>query len=282
MIRSVFILAVLLVITPNAIFSQCSDAGVCAIGPSNSSHKHNFSLSYVYGESGKADGLSIHSFLIGGSYQVYSSSTITFLLPYTSIKGHLGNTSGIGDLTVLWNQVVWMKTGYELKIQIGGKFATGDDNLNFLPQAYQPGLGTNDVLVGITYETDPWFLALAYQLSRGRSNNAITRLSRGDDVLARAGYKLDLFDIDFGLEMIAIKRLHESSVLKLPSTIVPTFTNLNKSNQFQLNAQFSGFRQMNERIGLKALLAFPLRSRSVNVDGLTRSFTVSLGIVSSF
>lgn len=267
----------LLTSSSHTLFAQCSDAGVCVIGSKHTLLGHGLGASYVFGKSRKADDLTIHSIHVEGNIQLLQNSKLAVLLPWSRISGPLGRASGIGDLTVLWNQTVWEMAGNQLSVQIGGKFATGNSTSGNFPLAYQPGLGTNDLLLGISYETDSWLFALGYQLSPGRSNNAVTRLKRGDDFLARTGYKTHVDNLMVGLEILAIKRLQQSSVLDTTVGGSETFMIVSGSDQFQTNILATLSLPFDENVSLRSFVAFPLLSRSVNVDGLTRSVTLSVG-----
>lgn len=258
--------------------AQCSDAGVCAIGSQHPSLRHQLGVSYTYAQSTSADGLKFHTVHFEGTFQLFENSHISIMLPFNSVKGPLGSTSGIGDMSLLWNQEIWNDPSSQLSIQFGGKFATGDDNAGNLPQAYQTSLGTNDLLLGIAYETEPWIVAVGYQLSRGRSDNAITRLKRGDDLLVRAGYRKELGNFHAAAEVLAIKRLEESSVLNSAIPGNNTFIAVAGSDQFQVNVLGKLSYPLFNNSTLQALFAVPLRNRKVNVDGLTRSVTLSLGL----
>jgi len=261
----------------NTLLGQCSDAGVCSVGSGNAVSGHHIGASYVLGKSGKTDDLTIHSIHLEGGIQLSPDSRLTILLPWSQTHGPSGTASGIGDLTILWNQAVWGDNGNTINAQVGGKFATGEVNSGDLPQAYQPGLGTNDLLLGLTFEANPWLFAAGYQVSRGRSSNQITRLKRGDDALARMGYTAEVNDLTVGLELLLIKRLHTSSVLDT-SVAGGSFIDVSGSDQFQANILSSVSMPLSESFSLRGLVAVPLRSRDINIDGLTRSFTVGLGL----
>lgn len=271
-------IAAVLTLCPNVLYAQCSDAGVCVVGSRHALIGHRVSAGYVFGKSGKTDDLTIHSFQVEGDIQLFHDSRLTVRLPWSRTSGPLGNTSGIGDATLLWNQTVWEMDANQVNVQIGGKFATGNVNSANLPQAYQPGLGTNDFLIGASYATESWLFALGYQLSRGRSSNSVTRLKRGDDLLARIGYDLHVDDLILGLEILAIKRLQESSVLNPAIVGGSSFIAVSGSDQFQANLLAKVSMPCSESFSLRSLAAVPLLSRSVNVDGLTRSITLSVSI----
>ncbi len=255
-------------------FSQCSDAGVCAIGSKRSALHHEIGVSYIYGKSKPDDGLSFNTVQLDVTMHVLFDSRISIALPWTKVNGPSGSASGIGDLSVFLNQTVISDDAGVLSLQIGAKLATGSSNSGNLPQAYQPGLGTNDLIFGAAYETEPWLFALGYQFSRDRSNNAATQLKRGDDLLLRAGYRHEFEEFTATAEVLAINRLQLSSVVVPGSNV---FAEVPGSDQFQVNLMGRIFYPLGS-FSVHGLIAFPLLNRKVNVDGLTRAFTFSFGI----
>lgn len=258
--------------------AQCSDAGACVIGHRLQSPKHQVGVTYVFGKSGKNDDLTFHTGRLEGDFSLLERSRLSFEIPYSSQSGSLGTVSGIGDPIIVWNQTLYREMVSTLLLHLGLKLSIGDANSGNLPQAYQSTLGTSDVLVGFTYEYDAWSASVVYQLSRGRSDNNLTRLRRGDDILARAGYRFDLQEAQIAGEILAIKRLEESSVRNLASTRPDDFVDVPKSDQFQINLQGRLLYPLGERYNLQILAAIPLLKRDVNIDGLKRSFSFSLSL----
>ena len=277
-IRIIESLFVLLLATSLA-SAQCSDAGVCSVGKKPTTHRHQIGASYAYGKGKPADGLAIHAAALEVSLNFSRESQFFLSLPWSSQSGPLGSTSGIGDLTLVWSQSVFNEDSHQLNIQIGGKLATAGVNKGNLPQAYQSGLGTNDLLFGLTYAIDNWSTTIGYQLSRGRSENKIDRLMRGDDALLRVGYGTVLGETKLSTDILAIKRLKESSVLDRAKPGSDAFVDLPGSDQFQINLLGRAVIPLQTDYSLNLLAALPLLNRKVNVDGLTRSITLSAGLV---
>lgn len=277
--RSIIFSAVafLFIITPH-LHAQCSDAGACVIGSAPAESRHQVSLRYVFGSSGGDDPLTFHTIQLDGVLDLIEGGALILRLPYRIIDGPLGSTSGIGDLTLLWRQQLWSDHGNTLSLQAGGKVGTGPVNEEGLPQAYQPGLGTNDIIVGLSYETAPWIFAAGYQLSTGRSDNEVDRLARGDDLFARAGYRTFVDDVNLGLEVIAIKRLAEDNVRHPVVDDGEFFIDVPDSDQLQVNVMGTSSYEIDDRISLLGQVAVPLLQRDVNIDGLKRSLTLSVGV----
>lgn len=268
---------------PLSLDAQCSDAGVCAIGSkqdgeSGKESRHRIALRYVYGSSGEPDDILYHTALFEGTAALFPGGRLIVQLPYVSVDGPLGSTHGIGDVTLLWDQGLWRSDDVEFRARFGGKIATGKDNADGLPQAYQPGLGTNDLLFGLHLNANPWAVTLGYQSSAGRSDNALTRLKRGDDLLLRAGYHPHLGPLGLSFEVIAIQRMSESSVRDPQADGNDIFINVPDSDQLQVNLLGGASAALSPDLRLAAYAAVPLLQRDVNVDGLKRALTLSFGI----
>ena len=263
---------------PKINFAQCSDAGICQIGGHSMDEKverhYNFGLSYSFGKSKKVDDISYHSIKLSAAYKLFSQSSIQVILPYNSQSGPLGNNSGIGDLIISWTQSFELNEFSYLDLSLGGKFATGEDNANNLPQAYQSGLGSNDFLFGANYSIKNFNVGIGYQLAGGRNDNIQTKLQRGDDFILRSSYSFDFEEFSIKPQFLLIKRLGESSVV----TPFGTYTDLPESDQTQLNLLTQLNYRIDEQLSISVEGAIPFLQRDVNVDGLTRSFSIGIGI----
>ena len=262
--------------------AQCSDAGVCAIGGTPSPLRHQLSLNYVFGKSGKEDDLTFHSLRLEGDVEILEQSRLYLSLPFSRQMGPIGTTAGIGDLTIMWHQRVFRNHHSALDLQGGLKLKTGTVNERNLPQAYQSGLGTNDLLLGATYSIENFSFSTGYQIVTGRSANRVDRLKRGDDLLVRAAYTHKAHPLRADAEVLAIKRIQESNVLDPENPRSTSFVDLPNSNQLQINLLGRLTYALSESHALQTTIAVPLRNRKINVDGLTRSFTLSLGLAYLF
>ncbi|MBI5474583.1 MAG: hypothetical protein HY961_19775 [Ignavibacteriae bacterium] len=263
--------------------AQCSDAGVCSVGK-NISHaesgekEHRVGVVYVLGRSTSADDITYHSARVEGAIQISDYSQLSIVVPINAQTGPSGSASGIGDVIAVWNQTVLRREELTLQVQLGGKLATGNANGNAnLPQAYQSGLGTNDVLFGATVESGGFDASVAAQIPFGRSSNALTRLKRGSDVLVRGGYSFVFDQLTVHPTLLFIQRLGESNIRNLGFPAGPEFVDVAESDQTQINLQIDGALRVSERYSVEAGIAFPFLKRNVNVDGLTRAFSLRAG-----
>lgn len=76
-------------------------------------------------------------------------------VPYLSVSGNLGSTSGLGDPALTASYAFIKKDEERLDGLVGVKVPSGDANTRSaglsLPMPYQTSLGTTDLLLGITY-----------------------------------------------------------------------------------------------------------------------------------
>lgn len=263
-------------------YAQCSDAGVCSIGGHSKDQENksllDFSVSYNFGSSGKDDDVKYHSFQLGALYNVFENTSLQLSIPYNIQSGPLGDVSGIGDLIIGANQNLFKDISSALDVFVGAKIATGDDNKDNLPMAYQSGLGSNDVIFALNYSYDQLGFGVGYQLAGARNDN-INKLKRGDDLLVRASYNFLLDKLTITPQLLFIKRLGKSNVLNLASmAIVDTYSDVPESDQTQVNLLTQVQYQINSNYSLFADFAIPFIKREVNLDGLTRSFSASIGV----
>ena len=261
-------------------FAQCSDAGICQLGGHSMEDEDEILLSisgfYKYGYSGKEDDVQFNSLQLNVSYNAFSNSSIQLLVPYNFQSGPAGDVSGIGDLILSLNQNLFSDKGSSLDASIGIKMATGDDNKDNLPQVYQSGLGMNDVLFALNYNYNKLSVGAGYQIS-GERNNNITRLEKGDDLLLRASYNLSFEQLSITPQLLYIQRLAKSSILDTTS-VEEAFVEVDKSDQPQLNFLAVLRYKIDDYFTLVGDFAIPFIKREVNVDGLTRVFSASVGV----
>ena len=270
----------LVIINPVKINAQCSDAGICQLGGHSMDDEgkslFDISTSYKFGYSGKEDDVQFHSLQLSVNYNLSDNSSIQFAFPYNIQSGPYGDVSGIGDLILSLNQKLFSDEASSFDASVGVKLATGNDNKDNLPQVYQSGLGSNDILFALNYTYDNISVGAGYQLA-GKRNNNIYRLERGDDLLLRAAYNFQTDNFNITPQILFIKRLAKSSIIDTNS-IQETFVEVDGSDQAQLNLLLLANYQINENYSLFFDFAVPFIKREVNVDGLTRAFSASIGI----
>ncbi len=261
-------------------YAQCSDAGVCSIGGHSVENENrslfNISASYKYGYSGAEDDVKYNSFQVGAYYSVFEKMSFQLLIPYNMQSGPIGKVSGIGDLLCSATQNLYSDENSEFDVSLGFKLATGNDNKDNLPMPYQSGLGSNDVIIALNYTYDKLSVGAGYQFAGNRNKN-FQKLKRGDDLLIRAGYNFRFDKFIINPQVLFIKRLEKSNIYNA-NYITQQFFEIENSDQTQLNLLVLGIYKLNNNFSLFADLAVPFIKREVNVDGLTRAFSASVGI----
>jgi hypothetical protein len=279
--RKLFFIGFLFFFCFNDFFAQCSDGGVCQLNNTETSHytqsNLTFSFNYKFGLGSKSEEVKFHSLNLAIKYKLFEKSRLQIFLPYNSQTGPLGSVDGIGDAIINWNQDLLHKEDIKLEAVIGIKLSTGNASKNALPQSYQSGLGSNDLILALDLFIKDWGIGLGYQKAGGRNNNPLTRLKRGDDFLLRASYSIPLDKFTFIPQLVFIKQLSRSSIIDLtkPNEL---FFDLPNSDQSQLNFLTQIIYKFNTNYGLSIEAAFPFIKRKINVDGLTRTLSFSTGV----
>jgi hypothetical protein len=272
-----FIVSLLFILCFTQAYSQCSDAGVCIIGKKPNElfrkYKSSVSIGYTLGTNGGPFKIKYASIYAEANLQVSKFTNLIINMPLNFNSGPLGKASGPGDASIVGSIMFPINGKAAITLSLGGKFATGRVNAgDTLPQYYQPGLGTNDMLIGLGFLSRNVYVNIAYQKSFGRSANLSTRLKRGDDILLRAGYFMQAKEIEVKAEILTIKRLQKSSILIYGSS-PEGFTEVDNSNQLQINllAQFTYV--VTNQFDNSIFVAVPLLKRDTNIDGLKRSIS---------
>lgn len=259
--------------------AQCSDAGVCSIHKQSLLNKKEavYSAGYSLGLSEDANRLTIHTFHLGAEGYIFSDTRYSVTIPIHGISGALGSLIGLGDVVGI---ITVNPPKSDVSFSGGVRLATGNDNQGGLPQQYQPGLGTNDLLLGIAYTKQKFIFAAGYQRSTGRSKNRLTELKRGDDLLFRMTYSDEYDEIrDYSISLLYINHFTEMSVVSYSSAAPfsgKSYVSVNGSDQKQLNLLVQAGWKLESRTKVVIEGAFPFFKRPINLDGLSRAFTLGL------
>jgi hypothetical protein len=259
--------------------AQCSDAGVCSIGGHIiETNKNSFSVSYSYGYSGSIDDIKYQSINFLSKFFLNDKSYIGLFLPFGKQSGPLGSAIGLGDFIAIYNYQLVNNDVLNMYLSGGLKIATSSFNKdNPLPQSYQSGLGTNDLLVGISISISDLSFSTGYQIAGGRNTEVSPQLKRCDDLLIKGGYQFAFSELHIQAEVLYIKRVGKSSVLA-DNSLLNQYYDIADSDQEQLNLQLIGNFPLGEDTNLFGSFALPFIDRKINVDGLTRKFSIELGV----
>lgn len=304
--KSYLYLAILLIIlipVNGSLFAQgCSDAGVCSFGahaPEPLSPRSSVGLQLG---SGLADeGVLINFAALQARVYLLDELALTARLPYQMASGNGFSVAGIGDPFIGAEYLYALgdeESTDQLALLIGARLALGESNATdpdapntALPMQYQPGLGTNDLIVRITYSNIDWSLALGFQMPDGPNENEYFHLSpafqgyenftssrfldRGPDLSLRFDYFWQMEDIRLSAGVLPIYRLWES---EYTNPIDSNIIEIDGTKGLTFNITGGLAYELSEDIRLDANLGFPIMTREKRPDGLTRAFQLNLGV----
>ena len=294
----------------------CSDAGFCTMGamkPDQAySKKVNFKLrslefNYYRGTSLLTPIITV--FTSDMTFGINDYYAIQVKVPYQMVTGNLGETQGLGDLSISASRSIRLANGSTVGITLGGKIPSGksdieNNNSEFgsgdLPMYYQVSLGSYDAVAGASYINEKWLFATGIQRPIIHQNENDFRwgkwpdypnpdyirdyhlandLKRGTDVMLRAERNFRFINFNFGIGALAIYRITKDEVYnfnedrreKLDGTTGMAFNMLaNFGYQFNINNS------------VKLIYGQKFMDREVNPDGLTRHNVLSFSYVYRF
>jgi hypothetical protein len=237
--------------------------------------------SYGAGEQGVA----IVQVLPEVEWRVAHLVTLRASLPLMYTSGSLGTNSGIGDAVFSVSRTFQLSDDVGMGLTLGTRLPTGTTNAVYtatasLPMPYQTGLGTTDLVVGVSSTFDRWSVALGYQrvLANNNLNTYVDQgldyftskdYQRGDDAILRIGRAIPIADIDLVPSVLAIYRVQQDRVMG---------ERVEGSDGLTLNLALAASASIADRMNLRFDVAAPVIVRKVRADGLTRALVVSLSL----
>lgn len=293
-------------------FSQgCSDAGFCTMGamkPDQSfSRQINFKLrsvefSYYRGTSTLSP--VIYSVTADLNFGISDKLGFQVKVPYQWVKGRLGNTQSVGDISFSVTQNLYRTEQIDLNFTLGGKIPTNNSthaNANGLdlPMYYQTSLGSYDVIAGLSLLTNKWLVAIGYQQALTSNDNEFrfgewirfpdreyvrsydsgVGLRRGIDLMLRTERSWRFLNYSFSLAALPIYRITPDRGLVIQSNedrgeIKTTGLALSVLAGFTYHVSTSS--------GFKVLYGYKLLDRKTNPDGLTRDDVFTMAYLLRF
>ncbi|MHB1048736.1 MAG: hypothetical protein ACYC09_01555 [Bacteroidota bacterium] len=274
----------------------CSDAGFCTVPTLNPETRHEhivplpnsiqLLLSY-----GKADhGIDVRSGSLQYGRTFDTGVGIDIKATFVSLTDGTVHSSGLSDLFATVN--------YRLSQQITGtmgfKIPLGNGNAEAnsipLPMDLQPSLGTVDHIAGVSFLSEYGHIALAIQQpltnnknrfsadqypvsSSFRNHQSTNEYRRSGDVLVRFSYPLSAAEkVIITPGILPIYHLANDSYVDS----VGTRQTIEGSRGLTLNLNFSATYMPGTDYSVDAGIGFPIITRTVRPDGLTRSIVVTI------
>ena len=289
----------------------CSDAGFCTMGAlkPDQGYSKRASVKLRSIEFSQYIGVTrfkdiIFNYTVDFNIAVGRSdkTTVQVKMPYTYVEGVLKNTHGLGDLSLGLAQNLVSNENYQINLTVGSKLPIGNSNQKLdgkpLPMYYQGGLGTYDVVAGISLISKGWLLAAGYQQSLNRTYNnfwwsdweghefeeeALTYkqskdLARGKDIMLRVERNFRFSNFNFNIGLLPIYRINKDTNISRGGVK----NKIDGSDGLALSLLIGGGYQFSINSGIKIMNGFRLQRRPNNPDGLSRELVSNIGYVYKF
>jgi hypothetical protein len=304
-----FVLTItLLILSNHLLFSQgCSDAGFCTMGamrPNQGFSKkvnlrvRSVEFSQYYGLTSFY--LTILSYTADVNIGITNRLTAQVKLPYQFVFGSLGNTSGLGDISLSLTQNLVNKEAYQINLSVGTKIPTGNSNITSrvrdrngvyadrpLPMYYQTTLGTYDIIAGISLATKNWLFSTGIQIPLNRNGNTFLwggwnktadsakvlnypkskELLRGTDVMFRVERNFRFSNWNTYAGLLFIYRVTKDKFKdadgkeKEVATVNHLFGKDIGTDNFAISLLIGGGYRFNTKSGIKAMIGYRLIDR---------------------
>lgn len=288
-------------LNPSAFSQGCSDAGVCSTGNLNfdffsKKPKSSLTANNIFGL-GEQNTFN-YTLQVEFNYKAGKHSSFQFKIPYNVVIGNLANISGLGDFIVSYSQNLFFQDSSSLDFTIGGKIPSNKADFDYhdqpLPMAYQTGLGTYDMIAGLSYSINKWFFALGYQHPFNRNDNAFlhdswtsdekaakynesNQLKRGDDLMFRVNYVFEFTKWSLNTGFLPIYHLQRDEIMKDGNSL-----KVEGSNGFTYNVNISASHKDKKGNLYRYSIAAPIHAREVRPDGTTRTFVIAADVTFYF
>lgn len=300
-----FAIAGLWVCSVAAVFGQgCSDAGFCTMGAMKPDQPFNkkiefrlrtMELSFYRGTTPLTPVIYVATADL--NFSLSRKTTFQVKLPYQSVTGTLGETSGIGDISICFTRTLLSNEKFDVNLSVGGKLATNqsdkDEDGYPLPMYYQTSLGTYDFITGISLITRNWLFATGVQHPFNSNGNEFlwsrwegsgqdpayiekysraNKLKRGTDVMLRVERNFRFSRFNFSLGLLPIFRVTNDEFENAAGDILKP----EGAKGMALSGIATAGYQFNVRNGIKILMGHKIVQRDENPDGLTRELVSSI------
>ncbi|MFC2123509.1 hypothetical protein ACFLU5_01760 [Bacteroidota bacterium] len=298
-------------------YSQgCSDAGFCTMGAMKPDQQFNkkipvklraLVLNLYRGTTTLSPVLFVGTLDL--TIGIGNHSSLQVKLPYQTVEGNLGNTSGLGDISLSYTRKVLDTETWDVAFTIGGKIPSNHSDLKKendtvgyerdLPMYYQVSLGSWDLVAGGSVLSKDWLFATGIQIALTENNNHFkwsdwpdypnpkyiekhdkaAELKRGTDFMIRVerNFRFGRFNGNIGL--LPIWRITKDEILDGQTG---ERIKLDGTTGMALSALGGIGYQINVNNGIKFLYGHKLTQRDVNPDGLTRHNVMSVSYVYRF
>jgi hypothetical protein len=299
-------------------FSQgCSDAGFCTMGAMKPDQNYSkriaiklrsLEVNYYKGTTTLTPKITVAT--IDFNLAVNDRSSLQIKVPYQSIKGSLGENSGLSDVVLSFTRNLKSTEKWSLNGTLGTKIPTNDSNTTVnnehtggvdapIHMYYQTSLGSFDAIAGISAINSKWLFATGIQIALNANNNQFLwsnfpnypnreyieqynvglKLKRGIDVMLRVERNWRFTNFNFSLGLLPIYRITKDEVEDKDTGV--RFKH-DDTTGLALTALGSFGYQFDVNNSIKIIRGIKLTDREFNPDGLTRHDVWSVSYVYKF
>lgn len=291
-------------ITTSGLSQGCSDAGFCTMGAMKPDQPFNkkiavrlrtMEISFYRGTTPLTPIIYVANADL--NFSLNSRTSFQIKLPYQMVRGRLAHTSGLGDISLCLTRTLLNTERFDINFSIGGKIPTNNSSKDTeglpLPMYYQTGLGTYDLIVGISVVSRKWLFATGIQHPFNKNENKFlweawkgtseepyiglynqaNQLKRGTDIMFRVERNWRFSRFNFSLGLLPIYRVNNDEISLVDGTRVEP----KGAQGLALSGIFTAGYSFNIKSGIKLLAGHKIVQRDNNPDGLTREFVSTLG-----
>jgi hypothetical protein len=300
-------------------FSQgCSDAGFCTMGAMKPDQNYSkriaiklrsLEVNYYKGTTTLTPKITVAT--IDFNLAVNDRSSLQIKVPYQSIKGSLGENSGLSDIVLSFTRNLKNTEKWSLNGTLGTKIPTNDANTTInnkftngadapLHMYYQTSLGSFDAIAGFSMINSKWLFATGVQVALTRNSNKFNwkdfedkypdseylkkydegqNLKRGTDIMLRVERNWRFTNFNFSLGLLPIYRITKDEIADKNTGV--RFKH-DDTTGLALTALGSFGYQFDVNNSIKIIRGIKLTDREFNPDGLTRHDVWSVSYVYKF
>lgn len=271
----------------------CNDAGLCSLGDLDGQgltrgNKYDTQLSYFF-SLGEKQAL-INTVQFEQRFRFFENKGQLFIqLPFHYIAGDLGQTYGIGDISLGFNYTYLRKKDLSASFLLAAKLPPNDANKTIdgkgAPMVYQTSLGVYSLALGANVFYGKWQLGAGYLKAFGSNDNYFNHedwpgndhaeeytdmkdLKRGDDAMLRVSRFFFTKKNRFNAGLLALYRVQKDQITKMNEEVVA----LDNSDGLTLNINLGWQKVLKNKDAITLTVAAPLITKEVRVDGLTKTF----------
>lgn len=245
------------------------------------------------------------------NFSIKGRNTFQVKLPFQAVRGRLGETQGLGDISLCFTRNVYRSDNFSLNLSVGGKIPTNkSDKVSEagrpLPMYYQTSLGSYDLITGISLINRKWLFATGVQMALTRNHNQFVwsswadaepglrlyadeynqakDLKRGVDVMLRVERNFRFSKFNFSAGLLPIYRITRDEFTRsgTEKDSQQTTVRPETAQGLALSAIATAGYNFDVRSGIRLLVGHKIVQRDLNPDGLTRELVSSLTYIYRF